>query len=304
MNQEGTKELRDLLGSQMFDYPKPPVCLVKALVDLAPIESDDIVLDFFAGSATTAHAVLEARTTRMVGDRRFVVVQIPEACAADSPARQAGYSPIIADIGRERIRRVIERLQGDAAAPDVERAPQLALDLSGDDETAEPSAPQDLGLKVFRLAPSTFRRWTPPEGTDAAALERQLSFFDEGLKDDADPLHTLYEVLLKEGYSLNSEIEMLAVDGATVYRITDEAFAEGDLKGFLSQEATSQNEPKPLRSSADAPPSFYLCLDDAIVTEALDALPLDDETVFICQDAALDDSQKVNLSLQCVLKTI
>ena len=86
-----------------------------------------------------------------------------------------------------------------------------------------------------------------------------------------------------KGSSLKSEIETLAVDGATAYRITD--------------------EPSQLPGASE-PPGFCLCLDDVIASDVLDALSLDDETVFICQDAALYDSQKVNLSLQCVLKTI
>lgn len=178
----------------------------------------------------------------------------------------------------------------------MSESPQRTLDLFSDSHD---------GMRVFRLAPSAFRHWTPPADASAAALEQQLSYFDAGLQDRADPLHVLYEVLLKEGYSLNSTIATLTVGANTVYRITDEGFAAPELKGLASEEATPQDGTGPLSSSADAePPSFYLCLDDAIAPAALDALPLDDETVFICQDAALDDSQKVNLALQCVLKTI
>jgi adenine-specific DNA-methyltransferase len=308
LNQEATKELRDLLGSQVLEYPKP-VSLLKALVSLGS-NDDDIVMDFFCGSATTAHAVLEANQEDE-RSRRFIMVQIAESTETDSPARQSGYQTI-AEVSKDRIRRVIERFQPDEYDNRLS-TPQLALDLDETSNDDTLSAPQDLGFKVFKLAPSTFRRWEPPEEDDAAALEQQLSFFDAGLKDDADPQHTLYEVLLKEGYSLNSEVEPLAMGANRVYRITGEAFADEELKGLageaagssdeggLSREGGEGDETRPLSSDA---PSFYLCLDDEIATATLDALPLDEETVFICQDAALDDSQKVNLALQCVLKTL
>ena len=148
------------------------------------------------------------------------------------------------------------------------------------------------GFRIFRLAPSTFQRWTPPETADPEALKQQISFFDDGLKDGADPLHVVYEVILKEGYSLTSEMETLAIGDSTVYRITDEALLSQVPAELAGEPTTSE------------PPSYYLCIDDTITDATLDALPLDEETVFICQDRALTDSQKVNLSLQCVLKTI
>jgi adenine-specific DNA-methyltransferase len=212
-------------------------------------EEPDIILDFFAGSSTTAQAVLELNREDG-GNRRFAMVQIPEKVDATE------FSTI-ADIGTERIRRVIAQMQA---------ADEGKLDLRPD---------EDLGFKVFKLAPSTFREWERP--ADAEALEAQLSYFDAGLKDGADRTHALYEVLLKEGYSLNARIEDLELETNRVYRICQ---------------------------PADADRCFYLCLDDALVDETLDALPLDDQTVFICQDAALDDSQKVNLALGCILKTL
>ncbi len=280
------RALKELLPGADLGAPPKPVGMLVDIVEQS-MSREDICLDFFAGSCTTAQAVLEVNH-RDDGNRRFIVVQIPE------PTDLPGY-PTIAEIGKARIRRVIQRMQAMDADEDA-NSPQMALDLDDDDNEPGPATPWDLGVKVFRLAPSTFRRWTPPEAAGAAALEQQLSFFDEGLKDGADRLHAVYEVLLKEGYSLNSAIETLAVGANTVYRITDE-----ELKGFPYREGILQDETEPLSSGTQ---SFYLCLDNAIAPETLDALPLDAETVFICQDAALDDSQKVNLTLQCVLKTI
>ena len=136
---------------------------------------------------------------------------------------------------------------------------------------------EDLGFKVFKLAPSTFRPWEPPAGEGVEALGKQLALFDRGLQAGADPRHVIYEVLLKLGYSLNARIEPLDLASNRVYRVTD---------------------------AGDDPATFYICLDDDVQDATLDALPLDKATTFVCLDTALDDSQKVNLSMQCLLKVI
>ncbi len=237
---------------------KPPR-LVQRMLQIGTDEQDnDIVLDFFSGSASTAHAVL-AQNREDSGNRQFILVQYPEPLPKPEP-----HLDTIADMGRVRVRNVITRMEAEDAGK---------LDLHPD---------EDLGFKVFKLAPSTFREWTRP--ADAAELQQQLSYFDAGMKDDADPLHALYEVLLKEGYSLNARIEALELAVNRVHRICQPAAAA--------------------EGAAPADSCFYLCLDDEIHDATLDALPLDDQTVFICQDTALDDSQKVNLALQCVLRVV
>ena len=269
LNQEATKELRELFGTQVLEYPKP-VSLLKALVSLGTGD-DDLVVDFYSGSCTTAQAVLELNRENADG-LRFVVVQIPELTSRGSPAQEAGYKTI-ADIGKERIRRVIARMRAED---------QGKLDLR-----PEQDGPQDagLGFKVFKLAPSTFQQEIP-EGATA----EQLALFQGGPAEDADPQHVLYEVILKEGYSLNAHIQDLGLASNTVFRVTDEAI---ELPG------SEEDEEEPA-----APASLLICLDDEIRQETLDAMALERETVFICRDAALDDSQKVNLSLQCLLKVV
>jgi adenine-specific DNA-methyltransferase len=254
----GTQEIRELFGADVFDFPKP-LELVRLLVEQGS-DDNDIILDFFAGSCPTAQAVLELNREDGNG-RRFVMVQLSEPTAENSPAREAGYDSI-AELGKERIRRVIARLQeGDADG-------QLPLDLRPD---------EDLGFKVFKLTGSTFRRWEPPADESAAALEEQLVLFDRGLETGADPRHVIYEVILKLGYSLNSPIESVAVGGNQVYRVGD---------------------------AGANPAPFYICLDDDVQDATIDTLPLDKEITFVCLDTALDDSQKVNLSMQCLLKVI
>ncbi|MBN1248713.1 MAG: site-specific DNA-methyltransferase [Anaerolineae bacterium] len=309
--QEAKKEMLEFVKfvntENVLNTLKPTRLLQRMLQIGTDPESDDIVLDFFSGSASMAHAVLSQNLADS-GNRRFIMVQYPE----DLPLLEPNLATI-ADIGRTRVRSVIERYRSVKVETRTEPEAQLALDLGAASDSGQTPSDQDLGFRAFRLAPSAFRHWTPPEGADPEALEQQLSLFDEGLKDDADPRHVLYEVILKEGYSLNSKIETLAVGENTVYRVTDEA---EDPKGLPSMQGEIDGQTRPLGSGAGkvdgeirrlgsgVSASFYVCLDDAIDDAVLQALPLDEETVFICQDAALDDSQKVNLSLQCVLKTI
>jgi adenine-specific DNA-methyltransferase len=258
----GTAEIRELFDFQVFDFPKPST-LIQRLVEQMATE-DDLVLDFFAGSCTIAQAVFQQN--RLDGEqRRFICVQLPESLDEQSEVAKRGFYTI-ADIGKERIRRVIAQMQ-------AEREGQLPL------ETRE--TPEDLGFKVFKLAPSTFRQWESPEEESDEALARQLSFFDGGLETGSDPMHVIYEVVLKEGYDLNARIEPLAVESNQVYRVSQ---AEGQ----------GENGAR----------SFFVCLDNAIAGDTLDALALDKESAFVCLDTALDDSTKVNLALQCVLKTI
>jgi adenine-specific DNA-methyltransferase len=235
-----------------------PARLVQRMLQVGTDPNDrDLVIDFFSGSAATAHAVLE-QNREDGGNRRFVMVQIPEPLP-----KPESHLDTIADIGKTRIRRVIEEMESEEEGQ---------LDLRPD---------EDLGFKVFELAPSTFRQWEPPESDGAEALEEQLALFDRGLEQGADPRHVIYEVILKLGYSLNAAIERLDLESNRVYRVSDEMV------------------PGP-----SEPSHFLICLDDEIHDATIGALPLDKETTFVCLDAALDDSQKVNLAMRCLLKVI
>ena len=267
LNQEATKELRDIFGAQVLEYPKP-VSLLTALTALATT-ADDLALDFFSGSGTLAHAVL-ALNRDDGGRRRFLVVQLPESVPEEAPALSLGLATI-ADIGKERIRRVIAQMQ-------AQRGGQLPLDTR--------DTPEDLGFKVFKLAPSSLRGWEGPSDDKTDSLGKQLSLFDRGLEPGADPIDVIYEVILRLGYSLNARIEDLGLETNRVYRVSDE-LAPPDAEGFV---------PEPF--------SFYICLDDHLHEATRDRLHLDRETVFVCLDTALDDSLKVNLAMQCLLKVI
>jgi adenine-specific DNA-methyltransferase len=200
LNQEATKELRDLLGGQILEYPKP-VSLISALVRLASADAD-LVLDFFAGSGTTAQAVMEVN--REDGNRRrFVMVQLPEPIDHASTAGRSGFRTV-SEVGKQRIRRVIETLREDR---------DQELGLEG----------EDLGFAVFRLEESRLREWAPPDGADAEGYVRSLELFRDPVKADAVAREVIYEIALKEaGYGLTCRIEQVSdLRTNVVYRVTD-----------------------------------------------------------------------------------
>jgi adenine-specific DNA-methyltransferase len=138
LNLYATKELRDLLGGQYFDFPKASKMLSELIIQSTG--NSDIILDFFAGSATTAHAVLDLNK-QDGGNRKFILVQLPELCEPNSEAFKAGYRSI-ADIGKERIRRVIKNLNAEDDNKSAER-----------------------GFKVLKLDKSNFKQWQRPSTT-------------------------------------------------------------------------------------------------------------------------------------------
>ena len=204
-NDEAKKQLAALMGNpSTFSTPKP-VRLLRRLLQIGATEPDCLVLDFFAGSCVTTHAVLELNREDG-GRRQFIMVQLPEAIPADSLARKSGYQTI-ADIGKERIRRVIKKLKDDAKG-------KLAL-KHGD-------APEDLGFKVFKLAESNYRPWSGVENTDGEAYAKTMEMYIDPLLPGWDATNVIHEVAMKEGYSLTCGIEKVeGVAGNTVHRVTD-----------------------------------------------------------------------------------
>ncbi len=250
----GTQELRSLFEADVFDFPKP-VDLIKTIVEQGSSDGD-IVLDFFAGACPTAQAVFESNRNDS-NLRQFVLVQLPEPTEPGSPAMENGYKTI-AEIGKERIRRVITKIE-------TEDKGKLPLEFS-----------EDLGFKVFKLAPTNFRAW---EGTTEATPEEfasQMELFNDPLVDGWRPANVIYEIALKEGYSLNCYIQRTAVAGHEVYRVNDQ----------------------------EKDQHFYLCLENAITENLPAKLNLSPDDLFICRDISLDDTMAANLALQCRLKTI
>ncbi|MGB5216791.1 MAG: DNA methyltransferase [Smithella sp.] len=174
LNTNGSKEMNAIFGNQAtFENPKPTGLIMEVIK--AGINKGDLILDFFAGSCTTAHAVLalnkeDASTgSAQAGNRKFICVQLPEKCDVDSEAFKAGYKTI-AEIGKERIRRVIKKIREEQDGK---------LDLDGSVEKL------DLGFKVFKLQESNFKIWRTNIETEEeliAQMQQHLEPLDEHAK--------------------------------------------------------------------------------------------------------------------------
>ncbi|MBU1053020.1 MAG: site-specific DNA-methyltransferase [Proteobacteria bacterium] len=186
--ENGTKEIDALFQRKIFPFPKPST-LIRHFLSLDP-SSDGLVLDFFAGSCPTAQAVIELNV-KDKGNRRFIMIQLPEPCDEKSEANKAGYESI-AEIGKERIRRLIKKKEK---------------------ENSEYSG--DLGFKVFKLDSSNIKTWD----ADFDNLEDALFNAVENIKPDRSEADVLYELLLKYGLDLAVPIKEKKIEGKTVYII-------------------------------------------------------------------------------------
>ena len=193
------------ISIKFFNYSKPKE-LIKYLIDRIVTEKS-IILDFFSGSATTAHAVMELNKEDG-GNRQFIMVQLPEPCGEDSEAFKAGYKNIC-EIGKERIRRVIKKI--DAEYAESEKSTQGELDLG-----APAKQKPDLGFKVFKLDTSNFIPWdSNPDNLSEESLQRSLS----NIKLDRSQQDLLYELFLKLGVTLNTPYQKVELAGKYMYDI-------------------------------------------------------------------------------------
>ncbi len=201
LNTMGSQEMLELLGNMnIFDNPKPSG-LINEIVKLGA-EKDSIVMDFFGGSGTTAQAVLELNKEDG-GNRKFILVQLPELADTNREAYKAGYKTIAA-ISKERIRRVIKKMQAEITAEEKKKSGQLNL---GDKN----SIPQhlDLGFKAFKLSPSNFKIWRGNEITEEN-LTQQLDAFTNPVKESSREQNILYELMVKAGYELTDPVEVIS----------------------------------------------------------------------------------------------
>ncbi len=259
----GTQQLQDLFdGISPFSFPKP-TSLLKAFFEFC-IRKDDLVLDFFAGSGTTAQAIMELNF-KAVGNRKFILVQLPEILDMDDKEQRISYEfcvkhnlkPTIAEICKERIRRTIKKVK--------------------EENKPEEIRSRDLGFKVFKLQSSHFKEWKDYAGRDVKELMELFTKQEDALVGGWKPEDLLIEVMLQEGFPLNSKIDsMKEIDKNKVYKITSD-FCEH---------------------------SLFICFDKSVDQKSIDTLPLSDKDIFICLDSALTDQQKVILSDKGVIKTI
>ncbi len=206
-NKKAARDLRDLFdGKKVFDFPKS-VEMLKRCIQISPNAHEDaLVLDFFAGSSALAHAVLDLNKED-AGNRRFIMAQLPEPCDEKSEAYSNGHKTI-AEIGKERIRRVIKKIEAEQAEKD-EAAKGKRSEMTV--ETSE----LDLGFKVFKLDASNIKPW------DGDFDNLEIALFDavENIKPDRTEADVLYELLLKYGLGLTVPIEDREISGKIVYII-------------------------------------------------------------------------------------
>jgi len=277
--QTATTDLRDLFNGAAFPYPKTVKLLYKAIYQAT--NDGDIILDFFSGSATTAHAVMQLNADDN-GNRRFILVQYPEVCDDKSEAAKAGY-PNICEIGKERIRRAGDKIKAEidefneATIYDVtsEENIQTLIDISEDEilntiktmpvAKLSPKQVPDIGFKVFRVADTNIR-WTHEalSGGQMTVNENMLSEKDAlDFMPGYNDIDVVYEVLLRQrDIPLSSKVEKLDI-GSRTYMFAD---------------------------------AYVVCLDDTITVELVEALAAVEPTPikYVFRDSAFDD----NISLK------
>lgn len=203
-NQEGRQELKKLFDNKgYFDGPKP-LRLISRILTIANLSANSIILDFFSGSATTAHAVMQLNAEDG-GKRKYIMVQLPEETPEDSEARKAGYDTI-PDIAKERIRRAGKKIK--------EESPLTTADL-------------DTGFRVFRLDEGNYEdvNRSPKE-----FKQDQLDLFLNNIKTDRNDLDLLFGCMLDWGVQLSLPMTQEVVDGKTIYTVND-----GDLVACFAE---------------------------------------------------------------------
>ena len=226
-NQRGSIEVEKLFGKRVFDFPKP-VSLVSTLVNLGAPSENDIILDFFSGSATTAHAVMQLNAEDG-GNRQFIIVQLPEVCDEKSEAYKAGFRNIC-EIGKERIRRAGAKILDEAER----RNSQLKI---GEAETPPP----DVGFRVFKLDASNLKTWdsAPIEGDrdeQLAILHARMREMIHRIKPDRSGLDMVFEVMLKMGVPLSVPVTEIDINGKTAYSVGEDTLLLVSLAPSLTAE--------------------------------------------------------------------
>lgn len=229
----GTKEVMKLFGGQVvFDTPKPISLLLK-LIDLANTKENDIILDFFSGSATTAHAVMQLNAEDG-GHRKFIMVQLPEACGEKSEACKAGYKNIC-EIGEERIRRAGRKIKENAGLTSL----------------------VDIGFRCLRLDESNIENvyYAPDE------VKQELLFSQvDNVKPDRTPEDLLFQVMLDLGVLLSSPIKVKEIAGKKVFDV-----AEGFLLACFDKDVTNET----VKAIAQKKPYYAVFRDNSMANDSV-----------------------------------
>ena len=229
-SQEGAKEVTQLFDAGVFDGPKP-VRLLMRLLTLANLKKDSIVLDFFSGSAATAHALM-ARNAEDGGLRKFIMVQLPERTDESGTAYRAGYATIC-DIGEERIRRAAKKIK------------------------EETNADIDYGFRVFKVDSSNMKDvyYRPQD-----LKQEEIALLADNIKEDRTPEDLLFQVMLDLGVLLSSKIEEKDIAGKRVFTVED-----GYLIACFDKDVTEEV----VTAIAKEKPFYAVFRDSGMATDAL-----------------------------------
>ncbi len=190
---QGSTELKDLMNQKVFEFPKP-YKLLNVLLSIANASDEDLILDFFSGSSTTAHAVMKLNAEDG-GNRKYINVQLPEVCNEESEAYKAGYKTI-ADIGKERIRRAAKKIKEEY-----------------------PNYNGDFGFKVFKLDSSNIVKYEGEKINNQEDFNEYLSRSVDNIKKDRSDEDILYQIILWLGISLTEKIEVKIFGDKRVFSI-------------------------------------------------------------------------------------
>lgn len=232
-NQEGRQELKKLFDNKgYFDGPKP-LRLISRILTIANLSANSIILDFFSGSATTAHAVMQLNAEDG-GNRKFIMVQLPEETPEDSEARKAGYNTI-PEIAKERIRRAGKKIK--------EESPLTTADL-------------DTGFRVFRLEEGNYEdvKLSPKDYN-----QDDLDLFLNNIKADRNDLDLLFGCMLDWGVQLSLPMTQEVVDGKTIYTVND-----GDLVACFAENVSEDV----VKAMADKMPLRVIFRDSCFAQDA------------------------------------
>lgn len=218
---QGTAEIRNLFGNRFFDFPKPTKIINILLNTVVRKDKDSIILDFFSGSATTAHAVMQLNAEDG-GNRQYIMVQLPEETPEDSEARKTGYNTI-PDIAKERIRRAGKKIK--------EESPLTTADL-------------DTGFRAFRLDEGNYEdvKRSPKE-----FKQDQLDLFLNNIKTDRNDLDLLFGCMLDWGVQLSLPMTQEVVDGKTIYTVNDGDLVACFVENVSEDVVKAMAEKMPLR---------------------------------------------------------
>lgn len=242
LTSSATKMLINLMGDKTFDNPKNINLIIRCLKMIVKFDKDSLILDFFSGSATTAHAVMQLNAEDG-GKRKFIMVQLPEVCAENSEAYKAGYKNIC-EIGKERIRRAGKKIK--------EENPLTTQDL-------------DIGFRVLKCDSSNMEDvyFTPKE-----YMDKQQNLFVDNIKADRSDEDLLFDAMLKLDTPLSSKIEKINIAGKTVYNV-----AQGHLMACFDKNVTDEV----ITAIAKEMPSYFVMRDSS---QADDSVAINFEQIF------------------------